>query len=231
MPPHPDRSHITVSPTRSKGPVWAAGTVVLVSALWGAALIGLHLSKSTSAETYFGSEPDTRGYHVVDNLCNTADFTPVDRTSFKVDTSLYGGPQSFTHRHEALDIAECSIVYLEANTNQGRMVLSSTLFVHKKTNPIPDFRAEFETADSPGLDGRSNEVESVPNLGDSAYLSSRDAAGEHTMVLTVRDGWAVYQVRASNAMNAASEQSDLGKEAKRQMLTLIAKATLPKLRQ
>lgn len=228
--PYPPPGPVPAS-SRSKALWWTVASIVITSALWAVALFGFGASASGSTDAYLGSEPDLRGYHVGDDLCGTVDFTAVESKSFKIDRGEIIGPRAVTQHHSAVDSARCVQHFYSANgMGSGSMSLITVVEAHKQTNPIPNYRARFETAGQPDLAGRSAQVERVSGIGDSAYITYVEDRSLRAMTLTARVGWFIYQVSWNVSLSEASKSSDISKDEKQQALVRVANATLPKLR-
>ncbi|MFJ4654051.1 hypothetical protein ACIP5Y_22530 [Nocardia sp. NPDC088792] len=199
---------------------------MLVTSVIGAgALFALRSGGSTDSAS--SSSPDDRGYHVVDKLCDTADFSVIAKTGFEPDTEDFAKPRSITSRDTAVDSASCDTTY--SVRGGGTVFVETNFTVHKQTNPLPEFRADFDAAKQPAADGKTAEVEPVTGLGDEAYTVYTDT-DEKPMTLWVRDGWAVFEVNWEPMSNQVTKDTDINKDDKKNVLTAIATGTLPRLR-
>lgn len=206
--------------------LWPLVAVAATSVVGAAALVGLRSIDSESPDLYLGSAPDTRSYHVVDKPCTTIDLAVMSAAGFKQKTTAPDAPAFVVNRHPALDTAKCVMEFATADGRaKGR--LATNVSVHKQTNPIPSFRAEFETAGQrPGVGGTQTMVEEVANLGDAAYIVY-EARGMRA-TLRVRDGWFVYEVWWNSW---GSSPGGISRDEQRKTLISIATSALPKWRQ
>jgi hypothetical protein len=185
---------------------WGIGTTGLVSAAWA---LALHL-------TGYGDvlPPDLHHYHLTGSPCSGSTLKPLTdafgsgfSSTFPVDTQT--GP--------ALDQAQCALsTQGSVGTThwQASYTVTVTVQLHKETDPAPEFDDrnnphELEHGTTTGADtssrnahivivdpssgipapGQNKRVESVPSLGDRAYLLTGDD-GDQT--LTVLHGGAVF---------------------------------------
>jgi hypothetical protein len=172
-------------PARPGRPPWtlALGAVVLTSAVWGA---GLYASGF-----WQHSHPDLHGYQVTDNPCTGMTLKPL--TDAAGATRVTGTPAELRDG-TALDQARCSITADAPLQDGGTATFSADLSVdlHRTTDP----RAEFEDQrklEDPSL-SPADKIESVPDLGDEAYLVTRSDRAQELKVL---DGGAVITLKIS----------------------------------
>lgn len=177
-----DRAPGTVRPGRTPWTL-ALGAVVLTSAVWGA---GLYASGF-----WQHSHPDLHGYQVTDNPCTGFTLKPLTDTAgatrvTEAPAELRNGP--------ALEQARCSLTADAPLENGGTATFSADLAVdlHRTTDP----RAEFEDQrklEDPSL-SPADKIESVPDLGDEAYLVTRSDRAQELKVL---HGGAVITLKIS----------------------------------
>ncbi|MBY8882781.1 hypothetical protein [Actinacidiphila acidipaludis] len=159
--------------------VWALGGAVAASAVWSAGVAAWDPARGT---------PDLRGYHMTAAPCAGHDLKPLfDATpgrAFSADPSdtLWGS---------ALDSTECSAENLGRAHGGTPYAYSAALSIelHKKTDPRPEFDDRHRTA-LPSV----SKVETVPGLGDEAYLMDVEP---DTLQLDVLDGGAVISLAFS----------------------------------
>lgn len=167
---------------------WVLGGAVMASVLWAAALF-----------LYGGDDPkpDMRGYQLKQDPCPSlqlkaigAVIAPREPTT-KVDSGLL--------RHAALDQIQCSIPlrFLAGAEQSGKgwftgYTVGITVALHKKTDPGAEFEARRRVTDDGVLS--EEQVETVPDLGDRAYLLTRDNGDAELRVL---EGGAVLSLDLS----------------------------------
>ncbi|WP_067819042.1 hypothetical protein [Nocardia inohanensis] len=200
---------------------WPIVAVILTSALWAAILVGLRVAGSSDEADYSSMTPDLRGYHIVDIPCRAGDFSAMgDR--FQVESGGVSRMEITVSRHQALDTAKCMTDLVAA---KARGILTAVAALHKQSNPIPFFRAGFDTAEQRSMDGApAEEAEKVSNLGDEAYILSGLRGTRTTM--RIREGWFVYEVTWQSLGG-----DGYSKDEKRRFLTAYATETLPRYRQ
>ncbi|MFF0456876.1 hypothetical protein [Nocardia africana] len=206
--------------------LWPLVAVVVISLVGAGGLVVLRATHADSDAAYLSTEPDLRGYRVPDNLCTAAVFDSIARTGFVPVNDPYVHQRWSVARHEALDQATCTNSYDKAAS--GGFVdarVTTVVLLHKKSNPLPDFRMQFDTArTTAGIT-----TEQIAGLGDSAYLT--DGSGPfRTMTLSVREGWMCFRISWALSGSIDSQQQDIPSDRKRQTLLDVARATLPGLR-
>ncbi|MDQ0791747.1 hypothetical protein [Streptomyces sp. B1I3] len=168
--------------------LWAAGGVVTASALWAAALF-----------LYGGGDPkpDMHGYRLDQDPCPSlrlksigAAIAPREPTA-KVESRLL--------HHAVLDRISCFIPLrprvAAERAGDGWSIdytVGITVALHKKTDPGAEFEALRRVTDL-GVDPEAK-LETVPDLGDVAYLLSRDDGNSELRVL---EGGAVFSLNLS----------------------------------
>ncbi|MEG8183532.1 hypothetical protein GZH49_34250 [Nocardia terpenica] len=172
-----------------RGWLWGLGGVVVASVVWGAAVVATGGFGGSGA-----ASPDLRGYHYIGDLCSALDISPFTSVHF---SHL---PSDDTHhgsQHPVRDLMGCSSKLKPAvstdrydNTN-----LYTSVTLHKKTDPAPEFAADADTAASNDTDAGPTQVQRVSGLGDEAYYDIRYTSGsDFDVSLNVREGWmTMYQ--------------------------------------
>lgn len=178
---------------------WALGGVLAASALWAPAVFvhGLGVQK-----------PSTHGYRLDKDPCPSVGLTSISaavapRVSADVlDSGLL--------KHTAVDQAQCSIVVrplAEAKQSKTGWSLDHyvgiTVTLHKETDPGVEFAARRRITDQ-GIVPADN-VKTVPDLGDTAYLITRDTSNTELRVL---DGGAVLSLTLTVSSSYQSEDTD-----------------------
>lgn len=169
--------------------LWALGGAVTASALWGAALF-LHGPGDR--------ESDMHGYRLDRDPCPSlrlksigAAIAPRERTTVADSAMLH---------HAVLDQTQCFIP-LRSRTRGERAGKGWSLHytvgikveLHKKTDPAPEFEARRQVTDL-GFDPETK-LETVPDLGDKAYLLTGD---DSNVELRVLEGGAVFSLSLSS---------------------------------
>lgn len=168
---------------------WVLGGAVLASVLWAVALF-----------LYGGGDrkPDLSGYQLKQDPCPSlrlkaigSVISPREPTT-KVDSGLL--------RHAALDQIQCSIPlrFLAGAEQSGKgwftgYTVGISVALHKKTDPGAEFEARRRVTDDGGVLPAA-QVETVPDLGDKAYLLTRDNGDAELRVL---EGGAVLSLHLS----------------------------------
>ncbi|MEE1811346.1 hypothetical protein [Streptomyces sp. BE133] len=166
---------------------WALGGAVMASALWAAALFLYGVGDR---------KPDMHGYQLGQDPCPAlqlksigAAIAPRESTT-KIESGLLN--------HAALDQIRCFIP-LRSQAGAERpgngwsieYTVGITVALHKKTDPGAEFEARRGVTDL-GVDPEAK-LETVPELGDKAYLLTRDGDSE----LRVLEGGAVLTLSIS----------------------------------
>lgn len=182
--------------------LWALGGVVIASALWAAALFQYGWGER---------EPDMRGYQLDQDPCPSlqlksigAAIAPRESTAM-VDSGLL--------KHAALDQIQC-LISLRSRTKAERpgtgwsisYTVGITVALHKKTDPGDEFEARRRVTDLGVVPEEL--VATVPDLGDRAYLVTRDAGNSELRVL---EGGAVLSLNlsASTQYQSADDEEDV----------------------
>ncbi|MEU9119530.1 hypothetical protein AB0C96_06670 [Streptomyces sp. NPDC048506] len=179
------------------GWLWAIGGAIAASAIWGSLLF---------ATGGFSSEPspDLAGYSYTSDLCADTSMTPFENAHFKAKESSGtsakdANPQHSASRQPSLDTMWCNISLQQENAGSpdySSTWLYSTVSLHKKADPTPEFADSYRSYEKQDT-SIGYKVESVPGLGDEAYLVTRNDQGGSSngayVILGVRDGWMTYQ--------------------------------------
>ncbi|MEU3279076.1 hypothetical protein [Streptomyces antibioticus] len=177
--------------------LWAAVGAVVTSAAWAAGVFVIGGA---------GDDPDLRGYKAPANLCTSADYS-----SFKDEyPERSGTPTDNTLEDTALDQGYCSISLKKTGSSYADAYLSVQLDLHKKTDPGPEFTAQWKNYDD-SHDGY--DVDTVTGIGDEAYIVSEDTtngtdSGSRYATLAVRDGWVTYTMGYSTYLSSYDDDKD-----------------------
>ncbi|GES29477.1 hypothetical protein AB0G60_07250 [Streptomyces angustmyceticus] len=190
------------------GWLWALGGVVAASAIWGSVLF---------ATGGFSSEPspDLAGYAYTGDLCADTSLTPFENAHFRTKantgtTSKDANPQHSGAQLASLDTMTCNVSFDQDGTSSSGYSstwLYSTATLHRKTDPTPEFADTYRSYEKQDT-SVAYRVETVPGLGDEAYLVTRqdDASTSNSsyVILGVRDGWLTYQSTWSSYTSSSS---------------------------
>lgn len=201
--------------------LWTVVGAVVASAAWAGGVLLLR----------GGSDADLRGYHVVGDLCDSADFSP-----FGPDFKPSSSHTAYTSKGDALDSMSCS---QSMEGDGGTSSLSAYTYVqfdlHKKTDPAAEFTDTWKGYTQ--HKDEKYEVAPVSGLGDEAYVITADslssASGERYATVAVRDGWMTYSVNWTQFTSFSSDSSSDSQpsvDKVTQWLKASAKGTLAKLR-
>ncbi|WP_103760114.1 hypothetical protein [Streptomyces sp. SM10] len=165
--------------------MWALGGMAVASALWAAAVLVYGADG--------GGRPDTHGYRLDADPCPSLRLSSI-RTAVGPREPTAPNPSGLL-RHPALDEIRCDIPLRERSAGAGSERAGYAVVVrvelHKETDP----RAEFEARQR--VTGRGYEpgaeLESVPDLGDLAYLLT-SRAGNARQEIRVLEGGAVFSL-------------------------------------
>lgn len=165
--------------------LWALGGTAVASALWAGAVV------------VYGADgvgrPDTHGYRLDADPCPALRLSSI-RTAVGPRESTAPNPSGLL-RHPALDEIRCDIPLRGRSAGAGSEKAGYTVVVrvelHKETDP----RAEFEARQRVTGQGYEPgaELESVPDLGDLAYLLT-SRAGNARQEVRVLEGGAVFSL-------------------------------------
>ena len=179
-PPPPAPSGTSGRPgAAGRAVLWAAVGALVASALWAGGVLLLGGDGSPKA--------DLRGYQAKANLCNWVDYSSVKSEYSEGDDN----PIHHSLNHEALDESYCSMTLRKYSTSLSSAYLSVTVDLHKKTDPAPEFTAQWSEYTQRS---ESYDVEKLTGFGDEAYLVSSEPSGSQYVTLAVRDGWMTYEM-------------------------------------
>ena len=171
--------------------VWAAGAVVLTSAVWAGALQATGYGRTHA--------PDLHGYRITDTLCAEANFQGLLDA---LDAHTFDEPGLvITTRSSALDRADCSFSAMSADGAE-QFTIAVAVDLHKKTDPAAEFDAvkHVDVPTPTHSDGLTVGIltTEVPathprGIGDRANLTST----KYRQELAVRHGGAVLTLTLS----------------------------------
>ncbi|MFI9046464.1 hypothetical protein [Streptomyces sp. NPDC053427] len=225
------------APRGVSGWIWAIGGAVAASAIWASVMF------ATGA---FSSEPgaDLAGYSYTDDLCAATSMTPFKNADFTVEANrattgsdpATANPQHSGSQQDAVDTMWCNTSLKAKNASSSGYSstwLYSTLTLHKKTDPGPEFAAGYRAYEKQAS-SIDYQVESVTGIGDEAYLvtqKKKDGGTDGTyVILGVRDGWMTYQSTWSNYASSSSSGTQPTGDEVATMLKTSARETLQRLR-
>lgn len=185
---------------------WVLGGAVMASVLWAAALF-----------LYGGGgdrKPDLSGYQLKQDPCPSLRLKAIGEViaprepTTRADSGLL--------RHAALDQIQCSVPlrFLAGAGQSGKgwftgYTVGISVALHKKTDPGAEFEARRRVTDDGVLP--EEQVNTVPDLGDKAYLLTRDNGNAELRVL---EGGAVLSLDLSVFTYYQSERdSESGSES------------------
>ncbi|MFJ8866847.1 hypothetical protein ACIRD6_13970 [Streptomyces sp. NPDC102473] len=164
---------------------WALGGMAAASVLWVTAGV-LHGVGDG------GGRPDTHGYRLDAGLCPALRLSSIGEAVAPREPTSPSSSELL--QHPALDEIRCAVPLGRSAESGGRTIEYAVMVqveLHKETDP----RAEFEARQQ--FTGRGfepgAEVESVPDLGDAAYLVTSHE-GNPLQQLRVRKGGAVVSL-------------------------------------
>ncbi|MFH8679734.1 hypothetical protein [Streptomyces lydicus] len=218
----------------ASGWLWAIGGAVAASAIWGSLLF---------ATGGFSSEPspDLAGYAYTGDLCAATSMTPFENAHFKTkentgSSSKDANPQHSGTQQTSLDTMWCNVSLQQDNASSADYSsnwLYSAATLHKKTDPAPEFADNYRSYEKQDT-SVGYKVESVPGLGDEAYLVTRNDEGSSSsgsyVILGVRDGWMTYQSTWSSYASSSSTSKQPTSSEVATMLKTSATETLKRLR-
>ncbi|MEU1905715.1 hypothetical protein [Streptomyces hygroscopicus] len=215
-----------------KGWLWGLGGAVVASAVWAGALF---------ATGGFGDEAkaDLAGYRYMTNLCNPTDAQPFEDSGYRQkDDSGSTSNQHSSSESPTLDTMTCNIDFepSDAVSNDYSSVwLYTSASLHKKTNPEPEFEAQYRAYENQETSSYSYKVSPVDGLGDEAYVVRQQTKSGSTtgayVILAVRDGWMTYQSTWSEYVSSSSSTKAKTPDEATEMLKKSAKATLEKMKE
>ncbi|WP_079260461.1 hypothetical protein [Streptomyces malaysiensis] len=215
-----------------KGWLWGLGGAVVASAVWAGVLF------ATGGFDGDAAEADLAGYRYTTNLC-----TPTDTQSFKDSgyqqkdgTGSTSNPQHSSSENPALDSMTCNIDFepnAASSSDYSSVWLYTTASLHKKTDPAPEFEAQYRAYEDQKTSSYSYQVSPVSGLGDEAYVVKQEGRTSSTgayVILAVRDGWMTYQSTWSEYVSSSASATAKTPEEATDMLKKSAKATLEKMK-
>lgn len=215
-----------------KGWLWALGGAVVASAVWAGVLF---------ATGGFDGEPDAdlAGYSYTSNLCASTDLEAIEDAGYEQkDSTSSSNPRHSSSRAPALDSMSCSIDFepTDASTSDySSEWLSTTAGLHRKTDPEPEFEAQYRQYEDQRTSSYTYKVSEVDGLGDEAYVVTQQSTGSSDtgayVILGVREGWMTYQSTWSEYVSSSSSADPMTTEEATEMLEKSARATLAKLKE
>lgn len=197
-----DRDQRAAGRQRSGRPwVWALGGMATASVFWAAAVFVNGLGHP---------KPDTRGYRLTDGSCPSVRLVSLEVAI--APRSSDGLTNSRLLRHHTLDQIQCFIPLRDqpADGASGsgwsmNYTVGVSVALHKETDPGTEFEASRRVTDL-GVVPEAN-VRSVPDVGDRAYLITRDTSNTELRVL---DGGAVLSLKLSAIPSYQDDGSGVG---------------------
>ena len=184
--------------------VWALGGAATASALWAAAvfLVGLDYQ-----------EPDARGYRLDNRACRSIRLTSLELAI--ASRNMSGILDSGLLKHAALDQFQCSVPLRGSGDHKpgGHWSVNNTVGIavalHKKTDPSSEFEANRRVTDLGVM--AADKVKAVADLGDQAFLITKDAGHAELRVL---DGAVVLSLSlsATSYYEGGSDTDEFGEE-------------------
>ncbi|MFD3437101.1 hypothetical protein ACFWU3_06305 [Streptomyces sp. NPDC058685] len=182
--------------------VWALGGVVVASAVWVAALPLLGA---------LDRKPDMHGYALDQDLCRSLQLRSIGGAIAPRETTPM--TDSGLLEHPALDQIQCLISLgspTSGDADGGGWSIHYTVgldvALHKKADPAVEFEARRRVTDLGVVPEEL--VETIPDLGDEAYLVTPDAGSSE---LRVVEGGAVLslQLSASTQYQGADDNDEV----------------------
>ncbi|MCZ4096387.1 MULTISPECIES: hypothetical protein [Streptomyces] len=168
-----------------KAVLWAAVGALVASAFWGGGVLLLGGKDKDTATA------DLKGYKVQSDVCSAAEISAFKGKYPESDSS----PVTYTLKHDALDDMYCDMDLKASGSTYADAYLSTTVQLHKTTDPSAEFVARWESYTQRKGDYKA---EKVTGFGDAAYLITEDtisgSSGSRSVTLAVRDGWMTYQM-------------------------------------
>ncbi|WP_327686071.1 hypothetical protein [Streptomyces sp. NBC_00467] len=179
--------------------VWGVGGVVVASALWAVALPLLG---------GLDRKPDMRGYELDRDLCRSLQLPAIGGAIAPREPTPLA--DSGLLKHPALDQIQC-LISLGSPTNGEKggdgwsidHTVGLEVALHKKADPAVEFEARRRVTDVGVVPEEL--VETVPDLGDKAYLVTPDAGSSE---LRVMEGGAILSLRLSASTQYQSANDD-----------------------
>ncbi|GAB7033575.1 hypothetical protein AB0G35_03880 [Streptomyces sp. NPDC021749] len=216
----------------ASGWLWALGGAVAASAIWGSLLF---------ATSGFSSEPspDLAGYAYTDDLCAATSMSPFENAHYKTkentgSSSKDANPQHSGARQKSMDNMWCNVSLEQENASSSTysstwLYTSATL--HRTADPAPEFADNYRAYEKQET-SVGYKVESVPGIGDEAYLVTRNDMGSDSgsyVILGVRDGWMTFQATWSSYASSSSSGKQPTSDEVATMLKTSATETLKRL--
>lgn len=180
--------------------LWALGGVLVASALWAAGL---------SLYGFGDRKPDMHGYQLNEDPCPTLRLKSIGAAIAPKESTEEDAAGLLNH--PALDQIQCFIPLQSpagaARPGKGWSIdhtVGITVALHKKTDPGAEFEAQRGVID--GGPYPEAKLETVPNLGDKAYLLIWDDGLE----LRVLEGGAVLSLRLHPSAQYQSDEEGEG---------------------
>lgn len=215
-----------------KGWLWGLGGAVVASAVWAGVVF---------ATGGFGGGPkaDLAGYGYTTNLCASTDLKAIEDAGYEEkDTSGSSNPRHSASRDPALDSMTCQIDFEptdSSSSDYSSAWLSTTAGLHRKTDPEPEFEAQYRSYEDQRTAGYSYKVNEVDGLGDEAYVVTQRSTGSSDtgayVILGVREGWTTYQSTWSEYVSSSSSADAMTADEATEMLEKSARATLAKMKE
>lgn len=223
---------------KGRGPLWALGGAIVASAVWAGVLF---------ATGGFGDDDpkaDLGGYAYTGDLCKATDYGPFEDAGYTKETPSSGSSSSSSDKNprssgvedKALDTMQCNTSFKANNASSSDYSstwLTSSALLHRKTDPAPEFEAQYRAYESQSSATYSYQVTEVPDIGDEAYLVTqvkKDSKDDGSyVILGVRDGWMTYQSSWSNYTSSSSTVTPPDSKKVGKMLARSAEATMERL--
>ncbi|WP_411079347.1 hypothetical protein [Streptomyces sp. cmx-18-6] len=174
---------------RGRGLLWGVTGALAASAVWVTAVFAYGVGVDP--------KPDAHGYRVGEKSCAGMKLKALTGSLGKLETAPT--PEPGRIKHPALDRFGCTATFpateipgKRARNESIQVVVSVTAELHKETDPRPEFEALSTAKYIEGVEVA--EVESVPHLGDRAYLWVMDGGVAY---LRVVEGGAVVSLALS----------------------------------
>ncbi|QLH21719.1 hypothetical protein [Streptomyces sp. Rer75] len=216
-----------------KGWLWALGGAVVASAVWAGVVF---------ATGGFGGAPeaDLAGYTYTRNLCASTDLKAIEDAGYeqKDASGSSSNPRHSASRDPALDSMTCQIDFEPtgaSSSDYSSEWLSTTAGLHRKTNPEPEFEAQYRQYEDQRTSSYTYKVNEVDGLGDEAYVVTQQSTSSSDtgayVILGVREGWMTYQSTWSEYVSSSSSDDPMTADEATEMLEKSARATLAKMRE
>ncbi|WP_241777667.1 hypothetical protein [Streptomyces sp. CT34] len=219
----------------ASGWLWALGGAVAATA------IGASVMFATGG---FSSEPspDLKGYAYKSDLCAATSMTPFENAHFQAKPgsgstgagasgSSTENPQHSGVQQPSMDTMWCNVTLTPdsaGTAGYSSTWLYNTVTLHKKSDPAPEFADSYRSWEKQEASVHYK-VESVPGIGNEAYLVTRDDASNNNgsyVMLAARDGWLTYQSTWSGYTSSTATSKPPTTDEITTMLETSAKDTL-----